>query len=150
MALPVELIKKLKEETGAGVMDIKKALEAAKGDYDQAKTVLVQKGMAKVEKRADRATAAGLVYSYIHSGGKTGSLILLGCETDFVAKTDDFKKLCHEVALQVCSEDYSSVDELLAADYIREPAKKLVTLVKECIAKLGENIEIKKFARFEI
>ena len=90
MALNVEEIKKLREETGAGVIDAKNALQESDGDFEKAKEVLMEKGLAKAETKSERETKDGLVYSYIHSGGKIGSMVLISCETDFVAKTDDF------------------------------------------------------------
>ncbi len=150
MSINVELIKKLRDETGAGVLEVKEALTAAEGDYEKAKAALVKKGLAKAEKKAERVTKDGLVHAYIHAGGKVGSLVFIACETDFVAKTDDFKTLCNEVALQVCTEDYVEIRDLLDAEYIRDGSKKIKDLVKETIAKLGENIEIKEFARFSV
>lgn len=148
--MDVEKIKKLREQAGAGVLDAKKALEEFDGDYDKAYDKLFKKGLAKAETKSDRAVNDGLVYSYIHAGGKVGSLVLVACETDFVAKTEDFKKLCHEVALQVATQEYESVDELLDSENVRDSSKKIKDLVKETIAKLGENIEIKEFSRFSV
>lgn len=150
MKMDVESIKKLREETGAGVLDAKKALEEFDGDYQKAYDKLFAKGLAKAETKGDRAVNDGLVYSYIHAGGKVGSLVLIACETDFVAKTEDFKKLCHEVALQVATEEYETVAELVEAENVRDSSKKIKDLVKETIAKLGENIEIKEFCRFSV
>ena len=92
----------------------------------------------------------GLVYSYIHNSGKVGSLVLLGCETDFVAKTEDFQKLCKDIAMQVCSEDYEDVEKLLESEYIRDPSKKISDLINEAVAKVGEKIEIRKFTKFSV
>ena len=100
----VELIKKLREETGAGVLDVKQALETHGGDEAKAREDLVKKGLVKAAKKsAEREVKDGLVHSYIHAGGKVGSLVSVACETDFVAKTEQFQKLVHEVALQVCT-----------------------------------------------
>jgi len=145
----IESIKKLREETGAGVLEVKNALEETGGDYDKAHAILMKKVAAKAEKKADRVTKDGLVESYIHLGGKAGSLVLLACETDFVAKTDDFKKLAHEIAMQVCTSEYSSVAEVVEAEYIRDPAKKIQDLINEVIAKVGEKIELRSFVRFD-
>ncbi|NMB91915.1 translation elongation factor Ts [candidate division WWE3 bacterium] len=150
MAIDVEKIKKLREETGAGVLEIKSALEETADDYDKAKEILMRKVASKAAKKADRTANDGLVYSYIHNGGKVGSMILVSCETDFVAKTEDFKKLCHEVAMQVCTEELNNVEDLLEAEYIRDPSKKIIDLVNEAIAKLGEKIEIVKFVKFSV
>lgn len=150
MALNIEDIKKLRDETGAGVVEVKQALEAHEGKYDLAKEELMKKYAGKAAKKADRNAKDGLVYSYIHSGGKLGSLVLVACETDFVAKTEEFKKLCHEIAMQVCTEDYENVEALLEAEYIRDGSKKIVDLVNAVTAKVGEKIEIRKFAKFGI
>ncbi len=150
MAIDANTIKKLKEETGAGIMDAKNALADAQGDYEKAKTELVKKGLAKAEKKGERQTKDGLVHSYIHAGGKVGSMVLVACETDFVAKTADFKTLCHEIALQVATEEYATVEELLASEYVRDPSKTIQDLVKETIAKLGENIVVSEIARFSV
>ncbi len=146
----IEDLKKLREETGAGVMEVKHALEEFQGDYNKAKEDLMKKGLAKAAKKADRVTKDGLVYSYIHATGKVGSVVAIACETDFVAKTEEFKKLCHEVALQVCTEDYTSVESLLESEFIKDANKKISDLVNETIAKLGEKIEIKKFSRISV
>ena len=150
MTMNVQDIKKLREETGAGVLEVKQALEELSGDYEKARVLLMTKGAAKAAKKAERTTKDGLVRSYIHGAGKIGSLIVVACETDFVARTEDFKKLCHEVAMQVCTDEYKDVDDLLEAEYIRDPNKKVKDLVTETIAKVGEKIEIKKFIRFAV
>lgn len=146
----IEMIKKLREETSAGVLDVKSALEEAGNDYEKAKAILMKKAAAIAEKKADRVTKDGLVDSYIHLGGKAGSMVLLACETDFVAKTDDFKKVAHEVAMQVCTQEYSSVEELLESEYIRDPSKKIKDLLVEVTGKVGEKVEIRKFVRFDV
>lgn len=150
MKLDVDTIKKLREETGTGVLDVKKALESADGDYDKAKTDLKKKGLAKAKKKIGREANDGLVHAYIHTGGKVGSLVMIACETDFVAKTDEFQKLCHEVAMQIASGEYKNVKDLVKAPYVRDESTTIDDLVKETIAKLGENIEIKDFKRFSI
>lgn len=148
--LDVENIKKLRDLTGAGVLDIKKALEEHGGDFEKAKADLMEKGKARAAKKADRKASDGLVYSYIHTGGKVGSMIVMACETDFVAKTPDFQNLCKEVAMQACSGDYETIDELLGDDYIRDDSKKVSDLITETIAKLGENIELKQFVKYSV
>jgi len=146
----MEDIKKLRDDTGAGILEIKSMLEEVGGDYEKAKEGLLKKSAAKAAKKSDRVANDGLVYSYIHNSGKVGSLVLLGCETDFVAKTDDFQNLCKEVAMQVCTEDYKNVEELLQSEYIRDPSKKILDLVNETTAKVGEKIEIVKFTKFAV
>ncbi len=150
MELNIQDIKKLREETGAGVLDAKTALQNSDGDYEKAKAYLAAKGLDKADKKADRITKDGLIYSYIHGNGKVGSMVYIACETDFVAKTDDFKNLCHAVALQVCSGDYENVEELVKDDFIRDPSKTITSLVKETIAKVGENIEVKSFSKLSV
>lgn len=150
MAINVEIIKKLRDETGAGILEIKDVLEKTGEDFEKAKEELMKKVASKAAKKSDRIAEDGLVYSYIHSSGKVGSLVLLSCETDFVARTDDFQKLCKEVAMQVCTEDYENVESLLNSDYIRDPSKKISDLVNETIAKVGEKIEIRRFAKFTV
>ena len=110
----------------------------------------MKRASEKASKKADRDAGDGLVYSYIHNGGKVGSMVLVACETDFVAKTEDFKKLCNEVAMQVCTEDFNDVKELLESDYIRDPSKTILDLVNEATAKLGEKIEIKDFYKLSV
>ncbi len=148
--IDVESIKKLREETGAGVLEVKQALEASNGDFQAARKELALKGISKAAKKADRMTKDGLVHSYIHMGGKVGSMVLVACETDFLAKTEDFKNLCHEIALQACAQEYPDIETLLAAEYIRDPGKKIMDLITEVTAKVGEKIELKNFARFAV
>ncbi len=150
MAINVEIIKKLRDETGAGILEIRDVLEKTGEDFEKAKEELMKKVASKAAKKSDRIAEDGLVYSYIHSSGKVGSLVLLSCETDFVARTDDFQKLCKEVAMQICTEDYENVESLLNSEYIRDPSKKISDLVNETIAKVGEKIEIRRFAKFTV
>lgn len=150
MPINVEDIKKLREQTGAGVMEAKKTLEDSAGDYQKALTDLMSKVASKAAKKSDRQTKDGLVASYIHLGGKAGSLVWLACETDFVAKTDDFKKLAQEIALQACTEDFADVDALVASEYVRDDSKKILDLINEVIAKVGEKIEIRDFKKFDV
>ena len=150
MTIDIAAIKKLREETGAGVMDVKKVLEETAGDVEKSIKLLMEKGLAKLEKRADKDAGEGLVFAYIHAGGKIGSLVLLGCETDFVAKTEEFQKLGKELAMQVATEDYADTAALLDAEYIRDASKKVKDLVSTTVAKLGEKIEIRLFTRYSV
>lgn len=150
MAVDVKLIKKLRDETQASIADCRVALEESKGNYDKAIEWLKKKGIEKAAKKADRETAQGLVESYIHLNGKVGALVQVLCETDFVARTDDFKHLTHEIAMQVAAMDPKDVDALLKQEYIRDSSVTIEDLIKQTIAKLGENIVVKKFTRFEI
>ncbi|MEX0621438.1 MAG: translation elongation factor Ts [Candidatus Woykebacteria bacterium] len=143
-------IKKLREQTGAGVMDVRAALKKAGGDIAKAKEILREKGLEKAAEKAHRETGQGLIETYIHAGGKIGAMIYVACETDFVAKTDEFKSLAKEVAMQVASMDPASVDELLKQEYIRDPSRRVKDLVAEIISKTGENVQVKKIARFSL
>ena len=131
MNLDVQTIKKLREETGAGVLEVKQALEKYDGDYEKSKAELMEKGLAKAAKKSERVTRDGSIVSYIHNGAKVGSLVNVACETDFVAKTDDFQKLCREIAMQAATEDYESVEDLLNAEYIRDTSKKIKDLIHQ-------------------
>ena len=150
MSIDKEKIKKLRDETGAGILEIKSMLEEVGNDFDKAREELMKKAASKAAKKSDRVAEDGLVFSYIHNNGKVGSLVLLSCETDFVAKTEDFQKLCREVAMQVCADEYKDVESLLQSEYIRDPSKKIIDLVNETVAKVGEKIEIVKFVRFAV
>jgi len=145
----MEKIKELREKTGAGVMDVKKALDEANGDVKAAEKILQKRGAMIAEKKADRATASGLVDSYVHLG-KIGVLVEVNCETDFVARNEDFKKFVHEVALQVAQSEAEKVEDLLKEVYFREPEKIIDDLLKEIIGKIGENIKIKRFVKFTL
>jgi elongation factor Ts len=159
-------IKKLRELTNAGVMDCKKALDEAGDDIEKAIHVLREKGMASAEKRAGRETSQGLVESYIHAGGRIGVIVEVNCETDFVARTEGFKKLAHDIAMQIAGmpttlaireeelpkDAEGSIEEtvLLKQPFIRDGSRTVESLVKDLIAQTGENIQIRRFARFEL
>ncbi len=149
MAVPVDEIKKLREETGAGIADCREALEEAKGNMAKAKGIIRKKGLDKASSKADREVKQGLVETYSH-GGKVGVLVELLCETDFVAKTEDFKNLAHELALQIASMNPESVADLLDQEYIRDNSQKVDDLIKGVIGKLGENIQIGRFERIAL
>jgi elongation factor Ts len=150
MAVNIDDLKKLRAETSASIGDVRQALEETNGDLKQAREWLQKKGFERAEKKGDRVTEQGLVEAYVHSNGKIGVLVELLCETDFVARTDEFKHLAHEISLQVSAMNPKDVEELLAQDYIRDGSKKINDLVKSTISKLGENITLKRFARLEI
>jgi elongation factor Ts len=160
----MDAIKRLREETGAGVMDCKRALQDADGDLEQARRLLRERGIAKAERRTDREVEQGLIHCYVH-GGRVGAMVEVNCETDFVARTDDFKQLVHEIALQVASMNPKYIsreampegsDEepkqvaLLEQDYIRDSRHTIRQLIQETIAKTGENIRVNRFTRFEL
>jgi len=146
----MDQIKQLRELTGAGIMDAKRALEEANGDMKKAQEIIAEKGLAKAEKKSDRSTTAGRIYSYIHATGKVGAMVEIACETDFVADNADFVTLCKEVAMQVASMNPENVETLMAMDYIRDGSKKIEDLVKALIAKTGENMKVVRFSRFEL
>jgi len=146
----LKLLKKLREETAASVADCRRALEESKGDYEKALSWLKKRSAEIAAKKQGRQTGEGLVEAYIHQGGKVGALVELLCETDFVAKTDEFKHLAKEVAMQIAAMDPKDVEELLKQEYIRDSSQTIEHLIKSAIGKLGENITIKRFTRFEI
>ena len=185
----------LRQRTGAGMMEAKKALEENKGDMDKAAESLRVKGIAKADKRSGKQTSEGIITSYIHHNGKVGVLVEVNCETDFVARTDDFKNLAKEIALHIASAAPVSVDKdgvpvenvekerriaeeqakasgkpeniiqrmvdgkvekyykdscLIYQPWIREPNKSIGDLIKEASAKVGENIQVRRFVRFQM
>jgi elongation factor Ts len=142
-------IQKLREITGAGVMECKKALDEASGDFDKAIQIIHERGLVKVEKRSGRETSAGIIFSYVHNE-RIGVLLDLRAETDFVAKSDPFRKLAKELAMQIAATNPLSIDELLAQPYIRDESKIVKNLIEETISIVGENIKINNFARLEI
>jgi elongation factor Ts len=193
--ISAEMVKQLREKTGAGIMDCKEALTECKGDIDTSVDFLRKKGMATAEKRAGRAMTEGIIESYIHTGGKLGVLVEINCETDFVAKNDDFKEFARNLAMHIAAtnpvgisqEDVSEdvinkereiyraqalemgkpenlVDKiaegklnkffkdncLLNQDYVRDPNITITDLLNELIAKIGENLFVKRFVRFQI
>lgn len=146
----LEDIKKLREETGAGVMDAKKALEESNGDINKAKEALKTKGLERAEKKSEREIKAGRVFSYIHGGGKVGAIIKLGCETDFVAQNEEFEKLGTEISMQVAAMNPDNIDVLLTQEYIRDSSKTIKDLLSEVISKTGENITIAEISRVAV
>ena len=195
MGIDAKLVKDLREKTGAGMMDCKKALVDSKGDINRALDNLRKSGIAKAEKKGTRETREGLIYSYIHTGGRLGVLIELNCETDFVAKTDGFIELAHNLAMQIAATnpiglDRESINEsvisrereiytdqaksegkpeniiekmvegrltkffqescLMEQTYIKDSDKKVVDIMTETIATLGENITISRYVRFAV
>lgn len=193
--ISAQLVKELRERTGAGFMDCKRALEECGGDIEEAILILRKKGLAKADKKAGRETADGLIGSYIHAGGKIGVLVEVNCETDFVARTQEFQDLVKEIAMQIAamSPKYISPEDvppevlerekeilreqvrstgkpeqvlekivegklkkfyeencLLEQPYIRDPNMTVRDLIKQAIAKLGENIRVRRFVRFQL
>jgi elongation factor Ts len=143
-------IKTLREKTQAGFADCKNALDEASGDMKKAEEILRKKGFEKAAKKSDRETGQGLIESYVHQNGKIGVLVSLLCETDFVARTDEFKTLGHEIAMQIAAMNPKTAEVLLKQEYIRDSSRTIQDLITEAIAKLGENIRLKEFLRSEI
>jgi elongation factor Ts len=166
LGISADDVKRLRDKTGAGIMDCKRALEAAGGDFDKAEAILKERGLALAEKKSDRTTGQGLVESYIHAGGRIGVLVEVNCETDFVARTDTFKQLVHDIAMQIAgipgtlaiTEDElpegteGPVEEtvLFKQSFIKDTSRTIEQLVKEAIAQTGENIRIRRFMRYEL
>ena len=150
MANSKDDVKRLREETGAGVMDCKRALDEAKGDFAKAKTLIKERGLAKAKEKADREAKEGVVEAYVHAGGLRGALVELQSETDFVARSPEFKQLAKELAMQVAGMGTEDVDELLGQDYIRDPSKRVRDLVTALGAKTGENIRVGRVAFFRV
>ena len=165
MPVSAAAVKELRELTGAGMLDCKAALEQAKGDLEKAKDILRQKGHATAAKRAERVTAQGLVHGYLHHDGRLGALVEINCESDFVARTDDFRRLAQDIALQVAatSPRYLSPDDvpdgteddpkelcLLLQPFVRDESVTIQDMITQAIGKTGENIRVRRFARFEL
>src|SRR4051812_47487943 len=187
------MISELREKTGAGLLDVKKALDEAQGNIEEATTILRKKLGNKIDKLATRATKEGLVHAYIHVGGKVGVLVEINCETDFVAKTDDFKAFCQDVCLQIAAaspsyvrreevpeaelakerdiataqmagkpaaavqkivegklDKYYSQVCLLDQPFVKNPEKMIKDILSEKVGKLGENIQVRRFTRYQL
>ena len=164
--ITAEMIKELRDSTGAGIMDCKRALQEASGDLKKAAEVLQKQGFAKAEKRSQREVKNGLIDVYVH-GGRIGAMVEINCESDFVARTDDFKALAHNIAMQIAASEpqYVCADDipenlraetnpvetcLLSQPFIRDPQRSIQDVITEVIAKTGENIKVRRFARFEL
>ena len=165
MEVTVELVRTLRDQTGAGVMECKQALVEAGGDLNKAVDLLRQKGVASVAKRSERATTEGVIEAYIHTGGRVGALVELGCETDFVARTSEFKDLAHNIAMQVAAMDPAYLDQeemesedsrppaqvsLLQQPFIKDNSRSVGVMVQEMAAKVGENVKLVRFSRLAL
>jgi elongation factor Ts len=195
MAITTKMVKDLRDKTQAGMMDCKKALEQTNGDFEKAVDFLRQKGLAVAAKRANRATSEGVIATYIHAGGKLGVMVELGCETDFVAKNDDFREFARDIAMHIAAANPISIhrDEVPAAvlarekdifvqqaldsgkpaaivdkmvvgkiekflaevalleqKFVKNPDLSIQDMLNELVGKMGENISIKRFARFQV
>lgn len=149
MAVTVEQIKSLRLKTGLGIHDVKKALEESNGDETKAIAWLKEKGLSTVAKKSDRATSNGLIDVYTH-GGRIGAMVEVNCETDFVARNDDFKTFVHDISLQVASMNPKDVDELLKQEFFKDTSMTIQDYLNETITKIGENIKIARFSRLEL
>lgn len=165
LQITADMVKELRDRTGAGVMDAKRALEEAGGDQKQAEEGLRKKGLAAAAKRAGRETYEGVVHAYIHQGSRIGALVELNCETDFVARTPEFQDLARDIAMQVAAmsprfvnrqEAEDSGDQvgdeeiLLEQAYIRDPSVTVNDVVTQVVAKTGENCKVRRFTRFAL
>jgi elongation factor Ts len=165
LEISTAMVKELREQCGAGVMDCRTALVECDGDVEKALLVLKEKGLLKAQKKAGRATSQGLVDAYIHTAGRIGAMVEVNCETDFVARTDEFKELAHCLTIQVAAQAPQYVSEedipegadvvpaeacLLSQPYIKDPSLTIKDLITETIAKTGENIRVSRFVRYEL
>ncbi len=165
MKISLDSIKELREQSGAGVMQCRNALEKHEGNREKALEFLKKQGLLKAREKAERTAAEGLIEAYIHTGGRVGAMIELNCETDFVARTDEFKELAHNLAMQVAAmaPQFVSQEEmpkgaviepqaacLLMQPYIKDQELTIQDIITETIARVGENIKVSRFARFEL
>lgn len=140
---------KLREKTGAGVMDCKRALADSNGDFDAAAALIMERGLAKVEKRADREAGAGMIFSYVHNE-RIGVLVDMRAETDFVVHSDPFREAIREIAMQVAAAAPENVEALLAQPFIKDEKRTVKDVINELIAKVGENVKVRAFSRIEL
>lgn len=165
MPVNVELVRTLRDQTGAGIMECKEALEQSGGNLDDAANALRAKGVADSAKRVGRATNEGVVEAYVHTGGRVGAIVELGCETDFVARTEEFRNLAHDIAMQVAAmapiyldtPDIEPGDQsppaqvtLLNQPFIKNNSSSVGEMVKELAAKVGENVRVIRFNRLSV
>jgi len=158
-------VKELREQSGAGVMECRNALLEAEGDIEKAFQILRQRSLLKAEKKRTRSATQGLIEGYLHAGGRIGAMVEVNCETDFVARADEFKELAHHLAMQVAAQapKFISREEipegadvepeavcLLLQPYIKNPDQTVQDIITEAIAKVGENIKVSRFVRFEL
>ncbi len=148
--ITVDQIKKLREETKAGVMDCRQALTKTKGDLKKAEEWLRKKGIKTASKRAGRETGQGVISAYTHHDSSVAALVVLACETDFVARTKDFRDLAHELAMQVAATKPKDIKSLLKQAWIRDEKREVVDLIKQLSAKTGENIQVREFTRLAL
>jgi len=142
-------IQKLREETGAGIMDCKRALDEANGNYDKAKKILDEKGILKADKKASRATGAGILEAYIHNN-RVGVLLELRCETDFVGRSEPVKNLAHNLVLHIAAMAPETIDAFSKQPYVKDESKTVEEVIKGVIAIVGENLKVERFTRYQI
>jgi elongation factor Ts len=147
--MDIKQIKRLRQLTGVGITDAKKALADAGGDFDKALAAMRSQGLTKAEKRSEREARAGLIGTYSHDG-RIGVVVEVNCETDFVAKTDEFKELVKDLCLHIAASDPKDTNELIEQPFVKDPETSVGDYVKQHIAKLGENIVVRRFSRLEL
>ena len=165
MAVDVKLVRTLRDQTGAGIMDCKEALEKSSGDMEKAVQALREKGVASATKRVGKDTNEGIVETYLHTGGRVGAMVELGCETDFVARTEEFQKLAHDICMQIAAMGpvYIDADEIEEGDdrppaqialmlqpFIKNGSSSVGEMVRELAGKVGENVRVIRFSRLAV
>jgi elongation factor Ts len=165
LKISIDSIKELREQSGAGIMQCRNALEKHEGNREKALEFLKEQGLLKAKEKEERTAAEGLIEAYIHTGGRVGAMVELNCETDFVARTDEFKELAHNIAMQVAAMAPQFVSEadipkkadvepsaacLLLQPYIKDQELTIQDIITDTIARVGENIKVSRFARFEL
>ncbi|PIW74572.1 MAG: translation elongation factor Ts [Candidatus Portnoybacteria bacterium CG_4_8_14_3_um_filter_44_15] len=148
--IATEQIKKLRQKTNLSIMECKQALEEAKGDERNALKILSRRGAEKAIKKSSREAKQGLIEAYVHSNGKVGVILELNCETDFVARNEEFKRLAHDLTMHIAAMGSKDTKSLLEEPFIKDTGKTIKDLLAEAIAKLGENVKLGKFVRLEI
>lgn len=148
--ISTEKIKQLREKTNLSIMECKRAIEEADGDESKALKILGEKGKEKALKKSTREAGQGLIEVYLHNNGKIGVILELNCETDFVAKNEEFKNTAHDIAMHIAALNPKDLEELLLQPFIKDEQKTIKDIIDETVAKLGENIKIGKFLRLEI
>lgn len=165
MNISTDMIKQLRDQTGAGIMDCRSALVDTDGDMAKAEVLLKEKNMVRIEMKSSRTADQGIVETYIHTGGRIGAMVELNCETDFVARTTEFRELAHSLAMQIAAQEPVCIDEtqvpddpdcdpeiacLLLQPFIKDPDFKIRDLISETAARVRENIRVRRFTRFEL
>lgn len=142
-------IQKIRELTGAGVMDCKKALEESGNDFDKALAIIKERGIAKIESKKERVAGSGIIETYVHNE-RVGVMLIICSETDFVSRSDDFKKLAHEIAMHIAAMNPENLEDLLKQPYVKDESLTVDEFIKSSVAKFGENVQVAKFVRYEL